>query len=146
MVSFKARMEISDDLQQTLLTPEGIKIKDGAVTQSDFISRDTDTFFCPFCLYEGKLNEFLIVTKTGFSKHAKCPACEKGMMLKTVTAKMTVEQYAEFVAGYIKFGFWRMVNSQKFMDRLKELGIASRFWTSYRNAKQKMGIVTGEYE
>lgn len=99
-------------------------------------------FFCPFCLYIGKLGEFRVQTKKGWSeKKAQCPDCKNGMMMKSLIVTQTVEEYAEWVYMYAASGFWQKIPFTKFCRRLKDLGWSYRFWGRYKALK---GEATGE--
>lgn len=96
---------------------------------------------CPFCLYKYKLQAFLVSTKKGISqKRAKCPECGNGMLMSSLTADMTPEQYAEWCFEYSPMGFWQKVKFSKWSDRLYKIGWARRFWEKYKELKADAGI------
>jgi hypothetical protein len=91
---------------------------------------------CSFCLYQDNLRKFLVSTKKGISQtKAKCPECKGGMMMRTLTADMTPEQYAEFCYGYSRSGFWYKVPFTKCKERLAQLGWSTQFWNRYMQLK-----------
>jgi hypothetical protein len=96
----------------------------------------TQHVMCPFCLYEGKLQQFLISTNKGISQSmAKCPECGNGMYMKSLTANMTPESYAEWCYGYSRSGFWKKVPFERWKTRLAAIGWAQPFWDRYKALK-----------
>lgn len=91
---------------------------------------------CAYCLYTGKLSEFLISTKKGFHKsQAKCPDCKNGQLIKTLSTNMTPEEYAEFIYSNKGYGVWQKMPFAKWKERLYQIGWAGAFWTKYKELK-----------
>lgn len=96
----------------------------------------TEQVMCPFCLYQDKLQSFFISTKKGISQaKAQCPECHNGMLMRTLLADMTPEQYAEWVWNYRSRGFWQKCKFSDWKVRLKNIGWAKRFWDKYKEIK-----------
>jgi transcription elongation factor Elf1 len=91
---------------------------------------------CPFCLYNDKLQNFLISTKKGISQsNAECPDCHKGMRMKSLTADWNAEQYADWVYAYRLSGFWSKCPFGTWKKRLNQMGWAKSFWDRYKQLK-----------
>ena len=91
---------------------------------------------CPFCLYHDKLQRFLVSTAKGISQSkALCPECHNGMLMKSLTADWTPEQYADWVFRYAADGFWKKCPFVTWKKALKEMGWAGRFWDRYKALK-----------
>jgi hypothetical protein len=98
---------------------------------------------CPFCLALASFNRFLVSDKKGIShSKGKCPACEKGMLLKSLVKMQTfsAEQYAEWVFGYP--GFWRIISDHfnTWKNRLGIIGWANAFWNRYAQLKEERTV------
>jgi transcription elongation factor Elf1 len=134
---YKREQQVKDDLKQSILNPENLEKtelrKKVTVTVAAIY---TGLYRCPFCLHEARINSFLISTGKGYHRGlGKCPECGNQMQLKTLTSKMTPEQFAEFAYGYRTAGYWQKVKFNTFNQRLKELGINFRFWKRYKELK-----------
>lgn len=91
---------------------------------------------CPFCLWQGKLSRFLVSTKNGVSQGtAKCPECNNGMRMKSLWADMNATQYADWVYGYSRSGFWKKCPFDTWRKRLVAIGWAIEFWARYKELK-----------
>jgi len=123
-----------DDKQQALLSPttkNGIRLRPQVTV--DIVMVHTGEYLCPFCLHKDKIEKFLISTKKGYHKGlGKCPECGNQMKLKTLTEKMTPEQYADFVYPYRVDGFWQRCPYETWKQRMRQLGWAYRFWQRYK--------------
>jgi len=125
------------DKQQTKFGEAGrlkliVKQKSNIYTVMD----TTIQVMCLFCLHQDKLIKFLVSTKKGISQsRAQCPECKGGMMMRTLTAEMTPEQYAKFAYGYARSGFWDKVPYTTWRTRLSDLGWSLRFWNKYMQLK-----------
>lgn len=98
---------------------------------------------CPFCLHIGKVKDFRVPKKKGYStRKAECPECGVGMLMKTLLADMTPEEFAEWVYGYRLSGFWQKCSFKKFTKRMYDMGWSYRFWARY---KELRGVVEEEY-
>jgi transposase-like protein len=97
------------------------------------------TVTCPYCLYTDRISKFTIKLKSGkvSDKRFQCPDCKEIMHKNTLTAKMTIEEYAKWVAALGK-NFWSRVQFDKFKQRLKELGISREFWEIYKKTKKEL--------
>lgn len=131
------RRRIEADRKQYILDPTrqsgATKRQDEPVTH---IYALTTKFMCPFCLYIADIFKFKIKNKRGYSeKRALCPDCDTIMQMRSLTAHMTVEQYAEWVYMYSASGFWDKCPYDKFRSRMKKLGWSRRFWTRYKQLK-----------
>ena len=125
------------DRKQTMLasTTTGVKIKEEPSLTADFIRLNPDVC-CPFCLHLGKIRDFRVPTKHGYSKkRAQCPECNNLMQIRSLTQAMSPEQYAQWVFDYSLSGFWQKCPFHKFADRLKRMGISYRFWAKYKQLK-----------
>jgi len=104
-------------------------------------------YYCPFCLYYGRIEQFEYRTPKGnVSKGVKCPECDNKMLRRSLTTPMNAEQYAEWVYNYRLSGFWRKVNFSKWKERLYKLGLAYKFWMRYRELKGDMAVTESEEE
>lgn len=111
-----------------------IKPRDAGITRE--MTFKTQVYFCPFCLFFGKLSDFEFKTLKGkISKRMRCPDCDNLMLMRTLIQKMTAEEYAEWVFWYSKSGFWSKCNFDKWSERLYKLGMLQRFWTKYKLLK-----------
>ncbi len=96
---------------------------------------------CPFCLIEAELKSFLVSTKDGISQSkAHCKHCEQGFMMRNLLRPWTAKDYAAFVFGYRKAGFFNKIKQapnsfEKWMQRLKDLGWSRDFWDRYKAMK-----------
>jgi len=134
---WKRERQASADKSQSTIAPygkQGYKLKEAPpVTQTYTID---EPVMCPFCLHIGKINEFLLSTKKGFDKRlGQCPECENKMMIRSLTAEWTPEQFAEWVYNYVESGYWQKVKFDKFRERLNKIGWSYRFWTKYKQLK-----------
>ena len=104
-----------------------------------------DKFTCPYCLYEASLSKFYMKLKSGLmsEKRFKCPDCNRVMNKQTLTRKLTVEEFAQWM---LDSQAWERVSFDKFKTRLKEMGISYQFWTAYNKAKEEAMKVTDEEE
>lgn len=93
-------------------------------------------FVCPFCLHIDNIYRFKIKTKHGYSeKQAKCPSCEQGMQMRSLTKEMTPEQFADWCYTY-GATFWKKIgNFEEWNKRLRKLGWSYRFWKKYKELK-----------
>lgn len=92
--------------------------------------------FCPFCLFEGKLQRFLVSTKEGISRSkAECPECEAGMLMSSVVHVWKPEEYAQWVFAYARRGFWQKCKWAIWRKRLLERGWSESFWDRYKELK-----------
>lgn len=131
---YKREQQARDDKAQAVLAPEkqSFMRERGRVISTSSMAL-TGQYMCPFCLYVGNIQKFLVSTKKGVSqKTAKCPDCGNTMRMKTLTYDFTIEQFAQWCCQYALSGFWKKVPFQKFNRRLKELGIRYRFWKAYK--------------
>ena len=100
MRRYKRDEALKDDKNQSRLDfaqQTGLKPVQPKVTVN-VTEKYTEEYSCPFCLHMDKINAFLISRKTGYDKRlGLCPECKNQMMLKTLTAKMTPEDYAQFM-------------------------------------------------
>lgn len=138
MVKPRARMKARRDASQLVLAPDqqtGQKRR-GQPLPAEF-KATTGQFHCPFCLHIGVLTAFLVNTKKGWSRsNGKCPECEEGFRLRSLTMRMSPAQFGEWVYNYPAFRFWRKCNFEKFNRRLKQLRWAHPFWTAYKAMKE----------
>ena len=129
MTDWKTQQKIKEDKAQVTL--------DGKKLVEPTPAPDPEgEVLCPFCLHEGPLGAFLISTKKGFHKGlGKCPECQNMMQLRTLTAKWTPSQFAEWVYDYRLSGFWQKCKFKTFNDRLYRLGWSYEFWDRYKQLK-----------
>jgi len=126
-----------DDKQQTTFGDLGL-LKPTQMQQAKaVVDINTDqTVACAYCLHQNKLYKFLISTKKGFHKsQAQCPDCHNKQLIRTLTAEMTPEQYAEFMYFNMQYGGWQKVPFDKWKERLAQLGWAQPFWDRYKALK-----------
>lgn len=130
---YKAR----HDKQQAKLDPKSPSfLKEQVKEIISVTTLRTGNYACPFCLHSDTVDKFLISTKQGYHKGlGKCPECSNQMQLKTLFAKMTPEEFAEFAFGYASDGYWNKVPFSKFNRRLQQIGWLDRFWTRYKELK-----------
>lgn len=101
---------------------------------------------CPFCLEEGQLQKFLVSTKAGVSQSTgKCPFCHNGMRMHNLLKQWTPEEYADWVFGYRKAGFFQKIDFQAWREKLVKKNWAGVFWPRY-NALKGAAEKTGENE
>ena len=134
---YRMREKSHADKQQTRLGADG-KLKPAKVQQvTEFTSANYMMMVsCPFCLHDDKLQAFLVSTKKGISQSkAACPECKNGMMMISLTADWTPEQYAEWVFEYRKSGFWQKCKFSIWKDRLYKRGWSKQFWEKYKALK-----------
>jgi len=136
-IKFKDQIKAKLDKRQTELAPNTeTGVKEKTPTFNIQTANMTDIVTCPFCLYFGKIKEFLVSTKKGISQYrAKCPECQNGMLIRSLLQEMTVEEYAEWVYNYVENGFWQKCKWYTWKDRLAKLGWAYKFWKKYRQLK-----------
>lgn len=135
--------QLKEDRKQYRFTTKGIL--EEPIVKTDMIDGEKlnlgKVVYCPFCLFKGKLRQFLTSCKTGISKYkAKCPECEITMLMKTVNGMCymndtKIRQYAEWCFMYRLSGFWQKVDIKVFNYRLKKYGWSITFWTKYRSLK-----------
>jgi len=103
-------------------------------------------YSCPFCLHSDKIGSFLISRKKGYDKRlGHCPECNNNMEIKTLTANMTPEQYAQFMYEYSRQGGWQKVQFKVWSFRLQKIGWSQRFWNEYRKLKGE-AVSTESYD
>jgi len=138
----KAIRVAADDNRQMMLSPTstlGIKRREPPIVVSGRIY--TGPFFCPYCLDIGRLGEFRVQVKRGWSqKMAKCPECNQRMRMTTLTKDMTPEDYADWVFQMSFSGFWQRVDFYEWNRRLRLLGWSYRFWQRYKQLKGEQGL------
>jgi hypothetical protein len=61
------------------------------------------------------------------------------MMMKSLTAEWTPEQYADWVFPYGHSGFWQKCKFETWKKRLSQIGWAQRFWQRYKELKGEDG-------
>jgi transcription elongation factor Elf1 len=134
------------DRKQQLFNAEGVaKRKEPPKVEVTTVLDIKQAVMCPFCLYENHLQVFLVSTKKGISQSkAKCPECKNGMLMRSLTADLTVEEYAEWCFGYVADGFWKKVPFERWKSRLFHLGWSQRFWERYKQLKGDSGIESYE--
>lgn len=134
---WKREVKADDDKFQTKLdssSPSLLEVKEQP--KITIIDKYVDEYLCPFCLHKDRISAYLISTKKGYHKGlGLCPECGNKMQLKTLTANMNAEQYAEFVYRYSVQGFWQKVNFETFNYRLRKYGLLLRFWARYKQLK-----------
>lgn len=126
------------DAKQRMLAPEKtVGIKEREVPLPEWVKHVTGDILCPFCLRKAKPVEFLILTSWGYhSGRAKCPECGNIMLIDSLTARWTPEEFAEWVYEYPNYQFWKKCSYNKFTDRLKRLGWSYAFWGKYKQLKE----------
>jgi len=134
---YKREYEAGIDKQQAKLDPQSPSfLKEKKKTVVSITEVLTGEYRCPFCLNPNKINAYLISTKKGYDKRlGHCPSCNNNMMIKTLTADMTPEQFADFVFDYARQGFWQKAPFKTFNDNLYAIGWSQRFWARYKELK-----------
>lgn len=91
----------------------------------------------------GILVEFRYKTKTGYSrKYKQCPDCYNVMWTKTLTQKVTIKEWAQWLYANCRSfwnegsDFYKRIKFEKLFGRLKDLGISYEFWSCWREAKE----------
>lgn len=95
---------------------------------------------CPYCLYEGNLNEYLLVNKKGVSKKQfQCPRCKLIMRKKTLFFAKTcsIQEYAQWVYDIKLYDIDHRLKWQSIKQWLKSHGASNAFWSAYYEVKQK---------
>jgi len=126
-----------DDKQQIRFgaKAEVIQPKPAEITQFTTVNCN-EPVMCPFCLHRAKLSSFFISTKKGISQgKAQCPECHNGMLMKSLWAQWTLQEYAEWVFKYAKMGFWQKCPFHAWKERLRAIGWSYEFWKRYRDLK-----------
>ena len=96
---------------------------------------------CPFCLFRGKLQRFMVSDSQGISRYkAKCPECKTGMLMRTLIALSNmndrkIEDYARWCFMYSLNGFWDKVKWETWSKRLAKYEWTITFWGKYRALK-----------
>jgi len=125
---------------QYILDPN---VKAGARSRKDGITiaieMKNPVYFCPFCLFYGRIEQFEFKTPKGnISKRLECPDCKNMMLRRTLEQKMNAEQYAEWVFDYRLSGFWQKCNFKVWKERLYKLGLSHKFWEKYKLLKGEL--------
>jgi transcription elongation factor Elf1 len=104
---------------------------------SVFISVNfNEKVWCPFCLYEAKLSQFLVSGKKGYQQGtAKCPECKTTMRMSSLWNDWDATKYAEWVFDYAMSGFWQKCSFEIWKKRLHQIGWSHNFWTRYKELK-----------
>ena len=138
MVSDKKRYAIRErtinDKQKSTFDSHGWFVKPAPQSKTEFTAANVNVrVYCPFCLYEDKLQAFLISNKEGISQgKALCPDCNNSMMMKSLYNDWTTKQYAEWVFNYRRSGFWQKCPHDKWKKRLFAAGMVKEFWDTYK--------------
>jgi ribosomal protein S27AE len=134
---YKMQERARDDKQQLTFGSSGkVEQRKRMVTVTDSTLPVNMLVMCPFCLYQARLQRFLVSTSKGISHlKAQCPDCGNGMMMKSLTSEWTPEQYAEFVYPYAGSGFWQKCKFETWKKRLAQIGWSKRFWDRYKALK-----------
>jgi len=84
----------------------------------------------------------------GYSKKMfHCPCCNQNLHRKTLFLNITPSQWALYLYAGIKAfkdefdeskSFYNKINFKLLMLHLKELGIATEFWDSWKSSKEKI--------
>lgn len=137
-INLRKQMKAWEDKAQAKFSQDGtLQVEKPAKT---VVTSVEGYLFCPFCLYRAKVSKFLVSTKKGISHSmAKCPSCNNGMRMRSLTMKSSIEGYAKWVFDYSLSGFWQKCPYKKWSERLKALGWSRRFWDEYKKLK-------GEFE
>lgn len=135
--TLKHQLKTEADRKQTVLDPSssrGAKMREQAVVLT--VYPISTQFTCPFCLHIDNIYHFKIKTKSGYSeKRARCPECEQGMMMRSLTKEMKPEEFADWCYTY-GAGFWSKVgNFEEWNRRLRKLDWSYRFWKKYKELK-----------
>jgi transcription elongation factor Elf1 len=135
-----------DDTQATLNPSSPTFLKQKQTVQVNVTAIYTGQYMCPFCLHTGKIEQYLISTKKGYHRGlGHCPECNNQMQLKTLTANMTPEEFAEFMFSYSCQGGWQKVKFKIWSQRLAQIGWSTRFWARYHQLKGE-GDGTEKYQ
>ena len=114
-------------------------------------------YYCPYCATRGTLIKFRIPTKKGISRRmVQCPECHNRMKLVSLTRKLSVEEWAQWLYVAIRFSnqikhekgkrgadvteyvtVYQRVNWELLKENLYKYGIASRFWDSWKDIKER---------
>ena len=96
---------------------------------------------CPYCLHEGRINEFLVPKgkdRIGFlKKTVQCPNCKNIMRRNTLIQNSigSLEEYANWLFWTGKYDADHRVKWKEIMHVLSERGIGKEFWDIYRKVK-----------
>jgi len=141
MVKYKSHYDRNvahkEDKQQVRFGKQAEVIQPKPTETTQFTSVNfNELVMCPFCLFQGKLSQFLISTKKGISQgKAQCPECHNGMLMKSLWSDMNAKEYAKWVYGYSKSGFWKKCPFNTWKARLKKVGWSYDFWNTYKGLK-----------
>lgn len=148
----------AEDLQQSVFAVSAsreIEVKGNPNKFATVQEKGIDPFLktrCPFCLCCHSITKFLITKydKSGKGKgfdrgRGKCPECDNGMQLKTLTLmrKWTLEnpadgikQFAAFIYSYRSSGVWqKKIKFVQFNSMLKSMGWHKEFYAEYKRLK-----------
>ena len=102
---------------------------------------------CPWCLYEGTLDEFSKISpKNDVFKNVECPECQSGMKQESTTIlDQGPEEYSRWF--WERIYQWRAYEKvggdgskyswKRLTGRVKDLGFAHQFWTIQKQEKLK---------
>ena len=94
---------------------------------------------CPYCIWAGKINDFLFMDKKDrLSKKRRCPDCKAEYLAKSLTMANTIHGLVVFLRLAISYPSTReKVRWGKIKTRLRERGIAPKFWDDWYKTKWK---------
>lgn len=108
------------------------------------------THVCLFCAHKGILHEFLLKYKSGEYnlKMSKCPFCKEKIRYKIITAKLTPEQWGEWIYLNIKvynnphFRFYDKWQHNIFFINFELLGknIKNNWWEGFKKYREVSNI------
>jgi len=96
---------------------------------------------CPFCAWMGRVIQFRTkkseASKSYSTKMFKCPDCGQGMRRDTLLRDLTVSEWARWLyTNVIMYGGYNRISFPKLLQRLKEYGWASEFWSAWKAVKE----------
>jgi hypothetical protein len=135
MPTQKEILQLEYDKKQTQFALDGELIINQKViddnTPIEALINSSNFWICPFCLETS--NKFIIENKGLI----KCPNCSNLMKLKTLlfVKDCSNEEYAKWVFNYRLSGFFKKINFEKWISKMKELGMSYEFWEEYKKLK-----------
>ena len=91
-------------------------------------------FVCPYCLHVDGINNYLISSPGGGVSHKQrqCPDCHVLMREKTLHQSDTIVGYVGWLRSVMYYDkLTKRIKWDRIKKRLKERGIANRFWEEF---------------
>ena len=132
-----------DEFYPENVSLENVQVADRFFDQWDrpLLPIPTVPLNCPYCLWEGRINDFLLWKKEsiGFLKRSvQCPDCKNILRRNTLVqcSLMDLDEYANWLYSVKQFDVDRRIKWQSLFRRLKERNVSEYFWGRYREIKR----------